>query len=150
MTRWKGGCVTKEGIEDKVEVDVGHRIFASDNRPRFVEEVVRFKGEYLGFYKAEDFLDDSRLKRTEISYSLYRCPGGYRVHRSELHSQRLRERSGWQRKEAFLSLLPTVDEEGVGRDEQTPNYGLYTEEEARRTFPRLFSAVGMPNVRNLD
>jgi hypothetical protein len=150
MTRGKGGCVTKDGIEDKVEVDVGHRIFASDDRPRFVGEVVRFKGEYLGFYKAEDFLDDSSLKRTEISYSLYRCPGGYRVRRSELHSRRHREQSSWQRKEAFSRLLPTVDEEGVGRDEQTPNYGLYTEEEARRTFPRLFSALGMPNVCNLD
>lgn len=142
--------MTKDDIEDKVEVDVGHRVFASDGRPRLVGEVVRFKGEYLGFYEAEDFLDDSRLKRTQISYSLYRCPGGYRVHRSELHSRRLRERSGWQRKEAFLSLLPTVDEEGVGRDERTPNYGLYTEEEARRTFPKLFSAVGVPNVRDLD
>ncbi len=142
--------MTKDDIDNNVEVDVGHRVFASDGHPRFVGEVVRFKGEYLGFYKAEDFLDDSCLKRTEICYFLYRCPGGYRVRRSELHSRRLTERGSWQRKEAFSSLLPPVDEEGVGRDEQTPNYGLYTEEKARRTFPRLFSAVGMSNVRDLD
>jgi hypothetical protein len=148
MTHLRGGSVTKDDVENKVEVKVGHRVFASDGRPRFVGEVLRFKGEYLGFYTAEDSTDDGRLKRTEVSYSLYRCPGGYRVFRSELHSQRRRERSRWHKKEAFSSLLPTADEEGA--DEQTSNYGLYTEEEARRAFPRLFSALDMPNVRDLD
>jgi hypothetical protein len=50
----------------------------------------------------------------------------------------------------YTSLLPAVDEEDVGENEQTPGYGLHTEEEARRAFPDLFSAVGMPNVRELD
>jgi hypothetical protein len=85
-----------------------------------------------------------------VNYNLYQCPGGYRVLRSEVHYERRRERSSWYWKEVYTSLLPTVDEDDVGENEQTPGYGLYTEEEARRAFPDLFSAVGMPNVRELD
>jgi hypothetical protein len=93
-------------------------------------------------------MDESRLKRKDINYSLYQCPGGYRVRRTEEHLERRRERSRWYWKEVYTSLLPTVDD--VGENEQTHGYGLYTEEEARRAFPDLFSAVGMPNVRELD
>ena len=43
-----------------------------------------------------------------------------------------------------------MKEEKARENDQAPGYGLYTEEEARREFPELFSAVGMPNVRELD
>ncbi len=43
-----------------------------------------------------------------------------------------------------------MSDDDVAQNEQTPGYGLYTEEEARQKFPNLFSAVGMPNVRELD
>ncbi len=137
-------------IEKRQEVRVGNHVYVGDARPPFIGEIVRFRGESLGVYTADDSIDDSRLKRTLVQCVLYRCPGGYRIYRSELHYQRRKERSRWQRKEAFTSLLPTVDEKDVGQNEQTPGYGLYTEEEARRAFPELFSAVGLPNVRDLD
>ncbi len=68
----------------------------------------------------------------------------------EAHYERRRERSRWTTKESFTSLLPTADKDDAGQNEQTPDYGLYTEGEARREFPDLSSAVGMPNVRELD
>ena len=46
----------------------------------------------------------------------------------------------------ITGLLPTVDKEIAGENRQTPVQGLYTEEEVRRAFPDLLSAVGMPNV----
>jgi hypothetical protein len=149
--------VPEDAIEHKVEVDVGHRILhrayvgeGPHLAPHFIGEKVRFKGKSLGVHTTDDSIDDSRLKRTLIQYVLYQCPGGYRVYRSELHYRRRKERHRWQKHEAFSSLLPTVGDEGAGQNEQTPGYGIYTEEEARRAFPDLFSAVGMPNVRELD
>ena len=139
----------ENAIDSRQEVDIGHRVYTSDGRPPFMGEKVHFKGERLGVYTADDSVDESRLKRTLIQYVLYRCPRGYRVKRSELHYQRRREGGQWRRREAFTSLLPAVDED-VAQNEATSGYALYTEEEARREFPELFSAVGMPNVRELD
>jgi hypothetical protein len=137
-------------LEGRQEVYVGHRVLASDGRPPFIGEIIRFRGKLLGGYTADTSTDDSRLKRKDIQLALYQCPGGYRVQRSEAYYQRRRERSRWTTIEAYTSLLPKVAEDSVGQNEQTPGYGLYTEEEARREFPDLFSAVSMPNVRNLD
>ncbi|MDQ3375734.1 MAG: hypothetical protein M3533_02415 [Actinomycetota bacterium] len=140
----------EDAIENREEVKVGHHILVSDGRPPYIGEIVRFRGKLLGWYTADTSIDDSRLKRKDITCALYRCPRGYRVRRSEVYYQRRRERSRWTTTEAYTSLLPTVNEEDAGVNEQTPGYGLYTEEEARRAFPDLFSAVGMPNVRQLD
>lgn len=147
----------EDATEHKEEVYVGHRILhrayvgeGPHLMPDFIGEKVRFKGQSLGVYTTEDSIDDSRLKRKLVQYVLYQCPGGYRVYRSELHYRRRKERHCWQKHEAFSNLLPAVNEEGAGQNEQTPAYGLYTEEEARREFPELFSALGMPNVRELD
>ena len=140
----------EDAIENREEVRVGHRVLVSDGRPEFIGEVVRFRGKALGWYTADSSIDDGRLKRKDIAYSLYECPDGYRVARIEVYYQRRREQSRWTTKESFTSLLPAMTAEGVGQDEQTPGYGLYTEEEARQGFPDLFSAVGMPNVRDLD
>jgi hypothetical protein len=118
--------------------------------PAFIGEKVRFKGKSLGVYTVEDSIDDSRLKRKVPSFTLYECPGGYRVKRTEFYLQRRKERYRWQKHEAFTSLLPTVDEGDAGPNEQTSSYGIYTEEEARRHFPDLFPAVGMPKVHELD
>jgi hypothetical protein len=149
--------VPEDAIEQKVEVEVGHRRFhrahvgeGPELMPIFVGEKARFKGKSLGVYTEDDTIDDSRLKRTLIQYVLYECPGGYRVYRSELHYQRRKERHRWQKHEVFTSLLPTVNKEDIGQNQQTSEYGLYTEEEARREFPVLFSALGMPTVRELD
>ncbi len=139
----------EDAIENKVEVSVGHRVYVGDGRPPFIGELVRFRGKALGVYTVDDSVDESRLKRTLIQLVLYECPGGYRVNRSELHYRRRKEGGQWRRLEAFTTLLPTEDED-VARSEETSGYGLYTEEEARRTFPDLFSALGMPNVREID
>jgi hypothetical protein len=139
-----------DAIENREEVRVGHRVLVSDGRPEFIGEVVRFRGKALGWYTAETSTDDSRLKRKDIAYALYQCPGGYRVARIEVYYQRRRERSRWTTKESLTSLLPTAAKDDANQNEQTPGYGLYPEEEARREFPDLFSAVGMPNVRDLD
>ncbi len=140
----------EDGVEGRVEVKVGHHVLVSDGRPPFVGEVVRFRGELLGSYTADTSVDDSRLKRKDTTYALYRCPGGYRIGRSEVHYRRRRERSRWTTTEAYTSLLPKAAEEGADENGQAPGYGLYAEEEARREFPNLFSATGMPNVRELD
>lgn len=129
---------------------VGHRAHVADGRPEFLGEKIRFRGEQRGFYTETSTLDDSRLKRKEIRYALYRCPGGYMVLRVEAASQRRRERSRWHTKESSKSLLPVVDGADASHGEKTPVYGAYTEEEARQAFPELFSAVGLPNVRDLD
>ena len=143
--------MSEDAKEYREEVQVGRRYSsASEGRPHFMGEIVRFKGKHLGWYTAETSMDESRLKRKDVNYSLYECPGGYRARRSEEYYERRRERSRWYWKEVYTTLLPTVDENDEGKNEQTPGYGLYTEEEARREFPNLFSAVGMPNVRELD
>jgi hypothetical protein len=156
-TLWEGGYVPEDAIEHKEEVEVGHRRYHREYvgegyevMPAFIGEQVRFKGKSLGVYTVEDSIDDSRLKRTLIQYVLYQCPGGYRVYRSELHYRRRKERYRWQKHEAFSSLFPTVNKEDAGQNEQTSGYGIYTEEEARREFPDLFPAVGLPKVHELD
>jgi hypothetical protein len=48
-------------------------------------------------------------------------------------------------------LLPVIEGEDADQNgQEVPVYGTFTEEEARRNFPKLFSAVGLPNVRELD
>jgi hypothetical protein len=156
-TLWEGGYVPEDAIEHKEEVEVGHRRYhrayvgeGYEVMPAFIGEKVRFKGKSLGVYTVEDSIDDSRLKRKVLSLTLYECPGGYRVKRTEFYLRRRKERYRWQKHEAFTSLLPTVDEGDAGPNEQTSSYGIYTEEEARRDFPDLFPAVGMPKVHELD
>ncbi len=141
-----------DDAENRVEVPIGHRVFVADVRPRFVGENVRFRGEQLGFFTETSTLDDGRLKRKDIVYGLYKCPDGYRVVRQETDYRRRRERARWTAQEAVTSLLPVVEGEDADRNEQeaVPVYGTFTEEEARRIFPKLFSAVGLANVRELD
>src|SRR5215218_467895 len=106
-TSGEGGKVHEEALEQKVEVDVGHRRYHREYvgegyqvMPAFIGEKVRLKGEL-------------------IRYFLYRCPGGYRVYRSELHYRRRKERYRWQKGEAFSSLFPTVNKEDACQNEQT-------------------------------
>ena len=140
----------KEIVQNKVEVHVGHRVLVSDGRPRFVGEIARFRGKRLGYYIESSTIDDDRLKRKDVYNELYRCPDGYRVSRQEVYYRRRRERARWHAQEAFVSLLPVVNRDDAGHDGSPPVYGTYTEEEARREYPKLFSAVGLPNVRDLD
>lgn len=52
--------------------------------------------------------------------------------------------------ESHTTLLPAAyGEDAVEGSEGSPSYGVYGEEEARRAYPDLFSALGMPNVRDL-
>lgn len=138
----------------RVEVPVGHHVFVADGRPRFLGEKVRFRGELLGFFTEAYTLDDGRLKRKDVVYALYRCPDGYRVLRRETDYRRRRERARWTAVEAVAGLLPVVGGGDADRNEQeegaVPIYGTFDEDEARRRFPKLFSAVGLPNVRDLD
>ena len=147
----------EDAIEYKEEVEVGHRRYHREYvgkgyevMPAFLGEKIRFKGNSVGVYTAEDSIDESRLKRRVLSFTLYECPGGYRVKRTELYLRRRKQRYCWQKHEAFTSLLPTVDEGDAGSNEQSSSYGIYTEEEARRDFPELFSAVGLHKVHELD
>ena len=147
----------EDSLEYKEEVEVGHRRYhrayvgeGYEVMPAFIGEKVRFKGKSLGVYTVEDSIDNSRLKRKVLSFTLYECPGGYMVKRTEFYLRRRKERHRWQKHEAFTSLFPTVDEGDADQNEQTSSYGIYTEEEARREFPDLFPAVGLPKVHELD
>ena len=132
---------------EQVEVTVGKRSW--EHKGQNLVEKIRFKGERVGHYASDTELDDSRLTRRETIYALYRSPDGYRVTRTLFDSKRRRERARWSKKEALIELLPKA-----GRSEAEGNpaelgaeYGYYSEEEARRLYPELFSAVGMANVR---
>ncbi len=129
--------------KNRLEVRVGRHVTGEP----FIGQVVRFEGKELGWYVAESSISDNQRK--DIGYELYRCPGGYRVVRGELHYRRRKEGGRWSMRAWYKQLLPAVEED-AGQQNPTLHYGLYAEEEARRTFPELFSAVGMPNVRELD
>jgi hypothetical protein len=76
----KEKLMSEDAIEYREEVQVGRRFSsASEGRPHFMGEIVRFRGRNLGWYTAETSIDESRLKRKDVTYSLYQCPGGYRV-----------------------------------------------------------------------
>lgn len=135
-------------MESQVEVVVGKRSFESKGQS--LVEKIRFCGERLGHYTSDTTLDDSRLNRRETIYSLYRCPGGHRVARTLLDSKRRRERARWSKKEAVTRLLPVTDGTDGDAVALGMDYGYYSEDEARRMYPELFSAVGLPNVRHLD
>jgi hypothetical protein len=48
-------------------------------------------------------------------------------------------------------LAPTVAAEDVDPEEEMlPVYDTYSEEQARASYPMLFAALGMPNVRDID
>src|SRR5919112_2894117 len=156
-TLWEGGYVPEDAIELEEEVEVGHRRYHREYvgkgyevMPAFIGEKVRFKGKSVGVYTVEDSIDESRLKRKVLSFTLYECLGGYRVKRTEFYLRRRKERYRWQKHEAFTSLLPTLDKGDAGPNEQSSSYGIYTEEEARRDFPDLFSAVGLHKACELD
>ncbi len=98
-------------------------------------------------------LNDGHLKRKDVVYGLYRCPDGYKVVRHGTDYRRRRGRARWTAQEAVTSSLPVV--EGGGRTDHNeqkavPVHGTFTKEEARQTFPKLLSAVGLPNMRELD
>ena len=132
-------------MESKVEVTVGKQSF--EYQGQTLVERIRFRGERLGHYTSDTELDDSRLARRETIYTLYHSPNGYRVARTLFDSKRRRERARWSRKEALTELLP----KSAGTSDDTPmlgaEYGYYSEDEARKLYPELFSAVGMANVR---
>jgi len=44
--------VSGEALEGRQEVYVGHRVLASDGRPPFIGEIIRFRGKLLGGYTA--------------------------------------------------------------------------------------------------
>lgn len=135
-------------MESQVEVIVGTRSF--EYRGRTLVEKIRFRGERVGHYTSETELDSSCLKRMETILTLYRCPDGYRVARTLLESRRRRETARWSKKEATTKLLPAADGADRGKSAPEHEYGVYTEEEARRMYPHLFSVVGDPNVRYVN
>lgn len=133
-------------MEGQVEVTVGKRSY--EHKGQIIVEKIRFKGEQLGHYTSDTALDDSRLSRCETIYTLYRCPDGYRVARTLLNSKRRRERARWSKKEALTELLPKANGTEGDATVLGADYSYYGEDEARRLYPGLFSAVGMANVRD--
>ncbi len=119
--------------QEKIELKVGE--WAGE---WFVDEVVRFTGERLGSYP--DYETESRRYAHGDAYTLYKCPGGYRVWVIEWNDHQPVE----------ARLYPTVHSDSVGDDEVQPVYDVYTEEEARKRHPTLFAALGMPNTRDID
>lgn len=138
------GPSSHEPAYSKVEVRVGEYGLGG----RFIGEIVRFRGLALSTYPDPNALQELGRRRAALC-TLYRCPSGYRVYREEIpfYPEKRRYKYGRRKEGHAASLLPVGARTG---DEGAPEYGLYTEEEARRSFPWLFSALGTPNIRDLD
>jgi len=114
----------------KEEIEVGK--WLADGT--FVGHLVRFRGEWVGYYEAPG--DEAGVT---VTHTLFRCPmpaerpeeAGYRVHVVD-----------WRRSRGEVS------EARLEPDDPDPR--PFTEVEARQGFPELFAAVGMPNVIELD
>lgn len=127
---------------NKVEVRVG----PYDERGAFLGEVVRFSGEEVGTH-VEYLGEVSNRDDRGSDYTLYRCgEDSYRV--------LVEHWSRWQGEGSAAHLFPNSAEDDPYADD--PDYGrpvhytTYTEAQARAAFPRLFAALGMANVRDLD
>ena len=143
----------EDAVQQTVEVFVGR--VGHGNIP--FGEKIRFKGRKVGSYQDPSAPDDPDKAEKVTMHTLYRCPGGYRVYREEytifpeekeryrggLPEKRKRYRIGRGKEGHNASLLPTVEEgSDSGSETRQITYGIYSEEEARRTFWWLFSAVG--------
>jgi transcriptional regulator with XRE-family HTH domain len=106
----------KELMEEKMQVRI-EWVDENDNR---IAEQLRFTGEEL-----EDYLVE------EVSYTLFECPGGYRVHE---------EYSG----DGTASLLP------YDPSAAEPYHRLFTAEEVAEEYPAFAHAVGVMRVRDID
>jgi hypothetical protein len=120
----------------KVEVKVGD--WWPDET--FVGEIVRFTGKEVGTWTVWPDIPGEHWVNT---YTLYRTPDGeYRIHAERW--------SRWDGEGARAWLEPVVAPEDVGPEEKPPIYKTFTEKQARSAYPKLFAALGMPNVRDLD
>jgi hypothetical protein len=140
--------VSEDASTDKVEVWVGH----IGRGKKLIGEKVRFRGRQLGSSADPDSLSEPSRRKTTFC-TLYECPEGYRVYRQEVpfYPQKKRYRHEFGKEGHSASLLPSVSKKrGEGHEGETLHFGLYTEEEARRAFPWLFSELGMHKVRDLD
>ncbi len=130
--------MTEESRGNKVEAKVGG--WTSDGT--FTGEVLRFVAEEVGAYT--DYSEASSGDDRGITYTLYRTPDDrYRVY--------VEEWTRWQGEDSSAALHPFEER---GEDDIYGNeplvYTTYSEEEARREWPELFAALGMPNVRDID
>ena len=106
----------------------------------FVGEIVRFSGEELASWTEwPEAQGEFRVK----TYTVSRTPvGKYRI--------RVEWWSRWPGKGTRAWLEPTVAAEDIGPEEELPVYVTYSEEQAQTIYPKLFAALGMPKVRDLD
>jgi len=119
--------LVKQAVVEKEEVEIGK--YLADGT--FTGHLVLFTGEWVGYYDAPG--DEAGVT---VTHTLFRCPmpageaeAGYRVHIVD-----------WRLKRGEAS------EARLEPSAPTP----FTEEEARRAFPKLFAAVDMPNIVELD
>jgi hypothetical protein len=121
---------------EKAEVRVGS--WLPDQT--FLGEVLRFSAEELGSWTEwPEIQGEHRAKL----YTLYRTPDGeYRIH--------VLRWSRWCGEGSRAWLEPTLAPEDIGPAEEIPVYETYSEEQAQRIYPKLFAALGMPKVRDLD
>lgn len=144
-SRWIGAEEEPEARllrADKIEVEVGQ--WLPDGT--FVGELVRFSGEEVGSYT--DFSEARSGDDRGTTYTLYRRgPVEGDQARYRVHVERWTRWQG-EESEAFLRPVEPVESESVIRGPIT--YGVYTEEQAREAWGRLFAALGMPNVRDID
>lgn len=126
----------RNATTQKVEIKVGS--WWPDES--FTGEILRFSGEELGSWTEwPDIQGEHRVK----TYTVYRTPDGrYRIH--------VERWSRWQGEGTRAWLEPTLAAEDIGPEEEIPVYETYSEEEAQRIYPKLFAALGMPKVRDLD
>jgi hypothetical protein len=126
--------------DQRIEVQVGK--WARNGM--FLGHIVRFTGEEIGAYI--DYSRASGLDDRGTTHVLYRVVDSvqgdwYRVY--------VKKWSRWPGEGSEAYLSPTVHPDDTGDDEEKPVYDTFTEESARRLFPELFAAAGMPNVREL-
>ena len=150
--------MAEDAKERQVEVKTG--AWASDGT--FLGEIVRFRGEEIGGHTDLTGEHSSRGDRA-TTYTLYRCPGGYRVHIKEYSRQQDQGSRAWleptispdslvaQEEPPRTYATYTEDPDSLGDEEgESPVYDAFSEKEARRRYPQLFAASGTLNEPDLD
>ena len=107
--------------EKKVQIEVG----GEDHDGIFRFETVRFTGEEV----------DSYEDRHGNTFTLYKCPNGYRVYADV-------DVLGGARRTLFPYREDQVSDE--------LQYSLFTSEEVAKEFPLFASSVGITRIRDID
>ncbi len=117
--RKEQGMEQTKAAEKRVEVEARWE----DGNGLMRAEVLRFRGEEIDYYEERD-----------AHFTLYECPGGYRVHVDHEGDDR----------PSYLN--PSEVDRSTGEVE----YPTYTAKELVEAFPAFGEAVGVYRVRDID